>query len=106
MSKAAVPTDALPTVHVVEDDDSSRKATVRVLLAAGYAVRDYLSGAEFLRDLPSGPGCAVLDLRLPGMSGLALQERLALAGNPLPVVFLTGHGDIPKTVQAMRAGPI
>ena len=72
----------------------------------GYVVRLYSTGAEFLAQPPTEAGCIVLDLRLPGPSGLDLQQRLATAGNPLPIVFLTGHGDIPKTVRAMKAGAV
>jgi FixJ family two-component response regulator len=93
-------------VHVVEDDESSRIASSRVLKSAGYAVRVYATGDEFLAQLPTEAGCIVLDLRLPGPSGLDLQQRLATAENPLPIVFLTGHGDIPKTVRAMKAGAV
>jgi len=93
-------------VHVVEDDESSRIASSRVLKSAGYVVRVYASGDEFLAQLPTEAGCIVLDLRLPGPSGLDLQQRLATAENPLPIVFLTGHGDIPKTVRAMKAGAV
>jgi FixJ family two-component response regulator len=93
-------------VHVVEDDDSSRKATARLLQTAGYAVRVYPSASEFLAELPAGPGCLVLDLRLPGPSGLDLQERLTTAANPMPIVFLSGQGDVPKTARAMKAGAV
>jgi FixJ family two-component response regulator len=93
-------------VHVVEDDESSRIASSRVLKSAGYAVRVYATGDEFLAQLPTEAGCIVLDLRLPGPSGLDLQQRLATAENPLPIVFVTGHGDIPKTVRAMKAGAV
>ena len=93
-------------VHVVEDDESSRIASSRVLKSAGYVVRVYATGDDFLAQLPTEPGCIVLDLRLPGPSGLDLQQRLATAENPLPIVFLTGHGDIPKTVRAMKAGAV
>ena len=93
-------------VHVVEDDESSRIASSRVLKSAGYVVRVYATGDEFLAQLPTEAGCIVLDLRLPGPSGLDLQQRLATAENPLPIVFLTGHGDIPKTVRAMKAGAV
>jgi FixJ family two-component response regulator len=93
-------------VHVIEDDESSRVASSRLLRNAGYVVRVYSSGEEFLADPPAQGGCIVLDLRLPGPSGLDLQERLQTAENPLPIVFLTGHGDIPKSVQAMKAGAI
>jgi FixJ family two-component response regulator len=93
-------------VHVVEDDESSRIASSRVLKSAGYVVRVYATGDDFLAQLPREAGCIVLDLRLPGSSGLDLQQRLATAENPLPIVFLTGHGDIPKTVRAMNAGAV
>ena len=93
-------------VHVIEDDESSRIASSRLLRNAGYAVRVYSSGAEFLAQPPTEAGCIVLDLRLPGPSGLDLQQRLTTAENPLPIVFLTGTGDIPKTVRAMKAGAV
>jgi FixJ family two-component response regulator len=93
-------------VHIVEDDESSRIASSRVLKSAGYVVRAYATGDDFLAQLPTEAGCVVLDLRLPGPSGLELQQRLATAENPLPIVFLTGHGDIPKTVRAMKAGAV
>ena len=93
-------------VHVVEDDESSRIASSRVLKSAGYVVRVYATGDDFLAQLPTEAGCIVLDLRLPGPSGLDLQQRLATSENPLPIVFLTGHGDIPKTVRAMKAGAV
>ena len=93
-------------VHVVEDDESSRISSSRVLKSAGYVVRVYATGDDFLAQLPTEAGCIVLDLRLPGPSGLDLQQRLATAENPLPIVFLTGHGDIPKTVRAMKAGAV
>jgi FixJ family two-component response regulator len=93
-------------VHVVEDDESSRVASSRLLRSAGYVVRAYSTGEEFLANPPTDGGCIVLDLSLPGSSGLDIQERLLRAENPLPIVFLTGHGDIPKSVQAMKAGAI
>jgi FixJ family two-component response regulator len=93
-------------VHVVEDDESSRAASVRVLKHAGYTVRAYPSGAEFLDAGSRDPGCLVLDLNLPGSSGLEVQERLATAENPLPIIFLTGHGDVPRSVRAMKNGAV
>jgi FixJ family two-component response regulator len=93
-------------VHVIEDDESSRVAASRLLRSAGYAVRVYSTGDEFLANPPAEAGCLVLDLHLPGPSGLDLQERLMAAENPLPVVFLTGHGDVPKSVRAMKAGAV
>jgi FixJ family two-component response regulator len=93
-------------VHLIEDDESSRSASSRLLRSAGYTVRAYGSGSEFLAAPPTGPGCLLLDLRLPGPSGLELQERLQATDNPLPIVFLTGHGDVPKTVRAMKGGAV
>src|SRR5262245_37017952 len=97
---------ATSIVHVIEDDESSRRASGRLLSSAGYAVREYATAAEFLAHLPSEGGCLVLDLRLPGTNGLDLQDRLATMENPLPVVFLSAHGDVPKTVRAMKAGAV
>ena len=97
-----------PIVHVVDDDDSMCTAVVRLLQAAGYEARGYASAGEFLlgRSDRNAPGCVVLDVRLPGPSGLDLQEALARLEVPLPIVFLTGHGDIPMSVRAMKAGAI
>jgi FixJ family two-component response regulator len=91
---------------LVEDDESCQTASSRLLKNAGYLVRAYSTAVEFLANPPDGAGCIVLDLRLPGQNGLELQERLANAENPLPIVFLTGHGDVPKTVRAMKAGAV
>jgi FixJ family two-component response regulator len=93
-----------PTVHVIDDDDAFRASVVRLLSAAGYEVDAYASGDEFLARLPDGPGCILLDVRMPGPSGLELQDVVVRTGNPLPIVFLTGHGNVPMSVQAMRAG--
>lgn len=93
-------------IHLIEDDESSQIASSRVLTSAGHVVRVYSTAAEFLAHAATDPGCVVLDLNLPGPSGLDLQEQLMTAGNPLPIVFLTGHGDIPKSVRAMKAGAI
>ena len=94
-----------PIVHVVDDDESFRVAISRLLRATGLSVRTYSSAGEFLayRD-PDAPGCVLADLQMPGMNGLELQAALEQAGNPLPILFLTGHGDIASTVQAMRRG--
>jgi FixJ family two-component response regulator len=95
----------LPTVFVVDDDASSRRAVTRLLRAAGFAVETFASAAEFLARPPAdGPGCILLDLQMPGLSGIELQEALVQARRRLVVVFLTGHGDIPASVQAMRRG--
>lgn len=96
-----------PTIHVVDDDASFRKSLVRLLRAVGYEVRDYASAAEFLlAHTESAPGCVVLDIRLPGLSGLDLQDGLSEFDNALPIIFLTGHGDIPTSVRAMKAGAV
>ena len=92
-------------IHVVDDDASFRTAISRLLRAAGYAVKTYNSAGEFLLE-PSndGAGCVLLDVRMPGPSGLELQEALSKRGDSRPVIFLTGHGDIPQSVRAMRQG--
>jgi len=93
------------TVHVVDDDASFRAAISRLLRASGFAVKAYSSATEFLtRHDGDASGCVLSDLQMPQMNGLDLQSALALTGNPMPILFLTGHGDIPSTVQAMRDG--
>jgi FixJ family two-component response regulator len=96
--------DALPVVHIVDDDASCLVALARLLKASGYTVQTYASADDFLANLGNGAGCVVTDLRMPGMDGLDLQQALARGANMLPVVFLSGEGDIPTTVQAMRQG--
>jgi FixJ family two-component response regulator len=100
--------ERLPSVvHVVEDDESVRTALVRLLQAAGHTVIVYASAEEFLsRPRQDVPECAVLDVRMPGQTGLDVQEALVAADDPIPIVFLTGHGDIPMSVQAMRSGAV
>ena len=94
-----------PTVHVVDDDASFLTAISRLLRASGFAVKTYSSAAKFLAQRDGdGPGCVLADLQMPEMNGLDLQSALAQSGNPLPILFLTGHGDIPSTVRAMREG--
>jgi FixJ family two-component response regulator len=96
---------AQPVVHLVDDDASFLNAMSRLLRAASFTVQTYSSPTEFLAHRPSEtPGCVVVDLHMPGLSGLDLQELLEKAGDPMPVVFLTGHGDIPTSVRAMRQG--
>ncbi len=98
-------TPPLPLVRIVDDDASFLKAVARLLRASGYAVKTFSAAAEFLAaPEPDVPGCVIADLQMPGLSGLGLQEALAKAGHALPIVFLSGHGDIPTTVQAMRQG--
>lgn len=94
-----------PTVYIVDDDLSMLTALARRLTLAGHAVQTFASATDFLAQHQlSYRGCVLADLRMPGQSGLDLQSALARSGNPLPVIFLTGHGDIPTSVQAMRAG--
>lgn len=94
-----------PVVYIVDDDTSILTALTRLLRAGGYSSAAYASADEFVRKQPSQPvGCIIADLNMPGMSGMELQETLARAANPLPVIFLTGHGDIPTSVNAMRKG--
>ena len=93
------------TVFVVDDEAIARKSLERFLKSHGFRTKTFSSGADFLEHLPlSGVGCLVLDLQMPGMTGLELQEKLAEAGCDVPTVFLTGHGDIPTTVRAMKQG--
>jgi FixJ family two-component response regulator len=94
-------------VHVVDDDEHSRKGTARLLAAAGFEARTYASAGEFLGAIESAStGCIILDVRLPDHSGLDLQATLAERAVPLPIVFLTGHGEIPDTVRAMQRGAV
>ena len=96
-----------PIVHVVDDDDSGRTAVVRLLCAAGYIARGYASAGEFLMTVSDeAPGCLVLDVRMPGPSGLELQDALARRHSTLPVIFLTGFGDIAMSVRAIKAGAV
>jgi len=97
----------LPTViHVVDDDRSFRAAISRLLQKVGYEVTAYESASQLLEQLPddSRPSCILLDVQIPGLTGPQLQERLAERGFTLPIIFLTGHGDIPTSVQAVKAG--
>ena len=94
-----------PVVFVVDDDPAFLAGAARLLRASGYAVATFASAAEFLAQrAPCAAGCVVADLDMPGMDGLALQAALAGSDVPLPVVFLTGRGDIPTSVRAMRGG--
>jgi FixJ family two-component response regulator len=98
---------ANPTVHVVDDDASMRRSLARLLGGAGHDVALYATAEELLAAAgPSLTGCILLDLRLPGASGLELQDRLAERGCSAPVVFLTGHGDVPASVRAMKRGAV
>jgi len=99
--------DAKSTVLVVDDDSTLRESVGRLLRSLGLEAQLFGSIADFLNsDPPDGPACLVLDVRLPGKSGLDLQRELTAANRELPIIFITGHGDIPMTVQAMKGGAI
>nr|WP_294504078.1 response regulator FixJ [uncultured Rhodopila sp.] len=94
-------------VHLIDDDDGVRRAVAFLLTTSGYAVRVYESAAAFLEALPTvQPGCIVTDVRMPEMDGLELQRQLTQRGIGLPVIVVTGHGDVPLAVEAMKAGAI
>ena len=96
-----------PTVFIVDDDAGVRKALVRLMRAHGRQALDFASADEFWRARdPQSPGCLVLDMSMPGIDGLDLQRKLDEAGIPLPIIFITGHGTIPASVQAIKAGAI
>lgn len=96
-----------PVVFVVDDDEDVRNAIEDLLASVGLDVQKFRSAQQFLQSAPiEAPGCLVLDVRMPGMSGLDLQEELARSNITIPVVFITGHGDIPMSVRAMKAGAI
>jgi FixJ family two-component response regulator len=95
------------TVFVVDDDAAVRRSVTRLLRSAGWNAEGFASAGDLLARAPiTGPGCVLLDVNMPGMSGLELQERMAEAGIALPVVFLTGKGDIPMSVHAMKHGAV
>ncbi|HXF05882.1 MAG TPA: response regulator transcription factor [Blastocatellia bacterium] len=99
--------ESTPLVYIIDDDPSVRRALVRLIRTAGFEAVAFGSAQEFLAaPLTERPSCLVLDVRLPGVSGLQLQEQLAALGRHLPIVFITGHGDIPMSVRAMKAGAI
>ena len=99
--------DANPTVLIIDDDSALRASVARLLGSLGLATQQFASISDFLvSDLPDGPTCLVLDVRLPGQSGLDLQRDLAAANRELPIIFITGHGDIPMSVRAMKGGAI
>ncbi|MBC2779162.1 response regulator transcription factor [Parasphingopyxis marina] len=106
MSIAAVQTEE-PLVVIVDDDDEVRTSLEELMLSVGLDAASFASTREMLEaDLPERPGCLVLDVRMPGSSGLDLQHHMVATGNAKPIVFLSGHGDIPMTVQAMKAGAV
>src|SRR6185503_17222072 len=97
----------MSTVYVVDDDESVREAVGGLVRSAGLRVQTFSSAQEFLAfPRPDVPSCLVLDVQLPGLSGLDLQEELAKGNVQIPIIFLTGHGDIPMTVRAMKAGAL
>jgi FixJ family two-component response regulator len=100
-------TNSTQVVFVIDDDSSLRTALRRLLEAVGLSVKTFGSGLEFLQSKPLDmPCCAILDVRLPGLSGLDLQREMAERGIQIPIIFITGHGDIPMSVRAMKAGAV
>jgi len=98
---------ATPTVFIVDDDDRMRAAMQRLLKTVGLHSESFATPQEVLRQkLRDGPSCLVLDVRLPGMSGLEVQRKLNDAGVQIPIIFITSHGDIPMTVEAMKSGAV
>jgi FixJ family two-component response regulator len=94
-----------PTIHIIDDEESLRTALSRLLSAAGYRVETYESANKFLEQSHAeGAGCIVLDVNMPGLSGVQLQNHLLAQQNELPIIFLTGHGDIAMSVRAIKAG--
>jgi FixJ family two-component response regulator len=99
--------DADPSVLIIDDDPEFRDSVARLLRSVGLHTKQFSSVLDFLNSEPAdGPTCLVLDIRMPGRSGLELQRELAAANRQLPIIFITAHGDIPMTVQAMKAGAI
>ena len=104
---AAGPAVLTPVVFIVDDDEELQLALDNLFRSVGLASRMFGSVTEFLKDVPADtPGCLVLDIRLPGVSGLEFQAQLGRTGANLPIVFMTGHGDIPMSVRAMKAGAV
>jgi len=98
-------TEEKPVVYVVDDDLSVRMALERLLRSAGHEAKTFASAAEFLDfTCPDTPGCLILDIKMPGLNGLELQDRLAEKGISFPIIFITGHGTVPTSVKAFKAG--
>jgi FixJ family two-component response regulator len=96
-----------PTVIIIDDDDRMRAAMQRLLKSIGLNTKSFATPQDFLQQkLPDGPSCLVLDVRLPGMSGLDVQQRMNEKGVHIPIIFITSHGDIPMTVKAMKSGAV
>jgi FixJ family two-component response regulator len=101
----AMTPDPEALIHIVDDDDSMRRALSRVLQAAGYAVKGYATAGDFLvAEADEGPGCMLLDLEMPGPSGLELQRALRRRGSRMPIVFMSAYADVPRTVRAIKDG--
>jgi FixJ family two-component response regulator len=100
-------TEVEPIVFIVDDDQLFRRSTERLLRTSGLNVQPFASAGEFLKSTrPEGPACLVLDVRMPGLSGMDLQRELTQLGIQIPIIFITGHGDIPMSVRAMKAGAV
>jgi FixJ family two-component response regulator len=96
-----------PIVFIVDDDLSIRRSTERLVRAAGLNVQSFASAGEYLKSpRPEGPACLLLDVRMPGLNGMDLQHELNQSGIHIPIIFITGHGDIPMSVRAMKAGAV
>jgi RNA polymerase sigma factor (sigma-70 family) len=99
--------DQKPTIFIVDDDPSVRQSTELLLKSVGFNVKTFVSAQDFLKaNLQEDLGCLILDVRMPGISGLDLQEKLVSSKTPLPVIFITGHGTVPMSVRAMKAGAV
>lgn len=99
--------EVAPIVFLVDDDELFRRSTERLIRTAGLNVQPFTSGRDFLSSpRPEGPACLVLDVRMPGLSGMELQQELARSSLSIPIIFITGHGDIPMSVRAMKAGAV
>ena len=107
MTQSAVPLEPCGVVFIVDDDISIRDGLAALIRSVDLMVQTFASAPEFLRiTLPDGPACLILDVRLPGLSGLDLQRDLSRAGVQIPIIFISGHADIPMTVRAMKAGAV
>ena len=102
-----MPDENKRTIFIIDDDESVRKALSRLLRAAGFQVEAYTSGEQFLeRERFLGFGCILLDLQMPGLNGMLLQQKLIRADYRLPIIFVTGHGDVSARTQAMQSGAV
>jgi FixJ family two-component response regulator len=107
MTQSAVPLEPRGVVFIVDDDISIRDGLAALIRSIGLTVQTFASASEFLSiPPPDGPACLILDVRLPGLSGLDLQRDLSQAGAQFPIIFISGHADIPMTVRAMKAGAV